>query len=62
MAQITLVLYLKSEKLVIMIFTGLIPTESRLDEIAFPKMLLSSLRPGFRDMVRVKMCKLRMPE
>lgn len=32
-----------------MIFIGLILTESRLDEITFPNMLLASLMPRFRD-------------
>lgn len=41
-----------------MIFPGLMPIESRLNEITFLDILLSSLRPGFRDTARVKMCKL----
>lgn len=45
-------------KVIIMIFSGLILTESRLDEITFPDMQLARLRPGFGDTVRVKMCKL----
>lgn len=35
-----------------------VDTESRLDEIIFPHMLLASLRPGFRATVRLKTCKL----
>lgn len=49
---------MKSEKLIIMIFPGLTPVKSRLDEITFPDILLSSLRHGFTNTVRVKMCKL----
>lgn len=58
MVWVTLILYLKSEKLIIMIFPGLTLIESRLDEITFLDILLSGLRPGFRDTVRMKMCKL----
>lgn len=58
MVWVTLILYLEGEKLIIMIFPGLTPIESRVDEITFPDIVLSTLRPGFRDTVRVKMCKL----
>lgn len=58
MLWVTLISYLKSEKLIIMIFPWLTPIESGLDEIMFTVMLLSSLRAAFRDTVGVKMRKL----
>lgn len=57
MLWVTLISYLKSEKLIIMIFPWLTPIESGL-EITFTVMLLSSLRAAFRDTVGVKMRKL----